>query len=125
MDVTTREMQDVVCFRIRGKPVFAVDLLAPGGESREQIILALFLANIWNRLAVSLHNLKIVIVHPDSALEVALLTHDLFGSKIEDVGVQFVLLLLANVKNLILRNFVGAKYKGQAMPDIVNVFGRH
>src|ERR1700687_2035351 len=112
-------MQGVVCLGIRGEPILAVDLLPPGSELREKILLASFFpANIRNRLAVSLHDLEIVVIDPDSSLKIALLAYDLFGRKIEHIAMQLVLLLLPHVKNLIFRNFVAGKHEGQPVPYV-------
>ena len=80
-------MQRVVGLGIGGEPVLAVDLLAPGGELRKQVLLALLLANVGNRFAERLDDLEVVIVHPDPSLEVALVLLNQLGRDIENVGV--------------------------------------
>ena len=120
------EVQLVVRFGVDGKPVLAVDLLPPGGELGKEILLvAVFLPNVGDGLAIGLHNLEIVIVDPDASLEVALLAFDLFGCDVEDVAIQFVFLLLAGVDDVVFRQVFGSQHERQAMSDIFEIFLRH
>src|ERR1035438_4261887 len=115
------EVQLVVRFGVDGKPVLAVDLLPPGGELGKEILLvAMFLPNVGDGLAIGLHNLEIVIVDPDAPLEVALLAFDLFGRDVEDVAIQFVFLLLSRVEDVVVRQVFGSQHERQAMPDILD-----
>src|ERR1700686_3114929 len=66
------KMQNVVGASEGRKPIKPVNLLPPSRELGEKILAAL-LADVRHRLAVSLHDLKVVVVHPDASLEIALL----------------------------------------------------
>ena len=71
--------------------------------------------NIGYRLAVGLHDLEIVIVHPDASLKITLLAYDFLGGNVKDVAVQFVFLLLSHVEMLYSRNLVAGQHEGQAV----------
>src|SRR5712692_604466 len=86
--VLSGEVQGVIGFGIGRKPVFSVNLLTPGGEFGEQVLLAFLLADVGHAFAEGLDDLKIALIHPDAALEIALLPHDFLGSDVEDVAVQ-------------------------------------
>ena len=94
------EVQGVVGRRECREPVFAIDLLAPCGELREQVFLhALFLlyANVGHGLARVFHDLEIVVVHPNATLKVTLAFFHLLRSDVEGVAVQLVEPLLSGV----------------------------
>src|SRR5260221_7061272 len=100
-DVTRREVQRVIRQRVGREPVLAVDLFPPSGEAGEEIFLTLLLANVGHGFPTRLHDLKILIIHPDAALEIALSFFNLLRRNIENVSVQIVLLLLAHIKNVV------------------------
>ena len=81
------------------------NLLPPGGEFWEEIFIVLAV-DIGHRFAKGLNNLKIAVIDPYAPLEISFPLFDLFGGKVEDIRMEFVLLLLANIKDLILRNFL-------------------
>ena len=119
-------MQGIIGLCVGREPVSVVDLLAPGSEFGEEIFLSfLALANVGHALAVSLHNLKILVVHPDPPLKVALLTFNAFGSDIEHVTVQLVFLLLSDVKDVVLGNLLRGQDERQSVPDVVDILRRH
>src|SRR5258708_38627925 len=72
-------------------------------------------------MAVGFHDLEIGLVHPDASLEVALLSDDCFWSDIEDVAVQLIFLLLADIKDVVFRNLSGGKHKRKAITEILHV----
>ena len=82
-------------------------------------------ANVRDGFAVGFDDLEIVIVDPNAPLEVTFLAFDFFRSDIEDVAVQFVLLLLADIKDVVFGQILGREDKGQFVPDILHVFPRH
>ena len=98
------EVQFVVGPGINREPVLAVDLLPPRREFGIEILfVAVLLADVGHGLAVRLHNLKVVVVDPDSSLKISLLAHNLFGSDVEHITVDLIFLLLAHIKNVVFR----------------------
>src|ERR1700692_504535 len=91
VNVAHVEVQGVVGPCVGGKPVPVIDLLPPGGELGIKVFLfALFLgvANLRHGLPVGLNDLEVVIVYPNAALKVSLLSHNLLGRNIEDIAMQ-------------------------------------
>src|SRR5258708_38197007 len=80
------------------------------------------LAVIRNILAAGLHDLKIVIVHPDAPLEVSLTFFHLLGSQVKDKGVNLVDVLLAGIEDTVLGQVLGGEHKGKAIAKIVLIF---
>src|SRR3954470_880741 len=109
--VTGRKMERVVSFGIGWEPVFVVDLFPPGGEFGEQIFVVFLFTNVRNGLAVSFNDLKVMIVHPDTALKISLLPDNFFGGYIEHVAVQLIFLLLAYVQNVVFTYLVRSQHK--------------
>src|SRR5579862_8034185 len=110
------------------KPVFSVNLLAPGGEIGKKIFLAFALfigVGFRNHLAVGLYDLVIVIVDPDASLEIAFLRIDLLRCDIEHVAVQFILLLLPHVNDAVLVNVVAGENHGKTILEVVEIFAGH
>ena len=91
-----REVKHVISLRVGGKPVFAINLLAPGSEFGEEIFIILG-ADIGYSFAKSLNNLKVAVVDPYASLEISFALFYLFGSNVEDIRMQFIFLLLANI----------------------------
>src|SRR5579863_292567 len=106
-------MQGVVRLRISWKPVFAVNLLSPGGELGEQVLAVFLFADVRYRLSVGLHNLKIAIVDPDAALEVTLFPFNLLGGNVENIAMKVIFLLLADIENAVLVDIVAGQHKRQ------------
>src|SRR6185437_4946412 len=96
-----------------------------GGEFREQVrlLLALLGENVGGRFAFHLDNLEVVIVHPDSALKIALTLFGLLWSNVENVAVQVIFLLLSLVVDVVLGKFVGTQSKGEAAFNVLVIFG--
>src|ERR1039458_4574780 len=89
LDVAQTELQRVFRACIGGEPVRPVNLLAPGGKFGKQVLFAsLPRMDIGYGLAISFHNLKIVVVHPDASLEIALVFLNLLGRNLENVGIR-------------------------------------
>ncbi len=65
-----REVKHVISLRVGGKPVFAINLLAPGSEFGEEIFIILG-ADIGYSFAKSLNNLKVAVVDPYASLEIS------------------------------------------------------
>src|SRR5208283_1665332 len=76
-------------------------------------------------LAVGFYDLKVVVVHPYPSREIALVFHHLLGVNVEYISVQFVLLLLADVEDVIFPNFIRGQHEGEAVLDVVKIFRRH
>src|SRR5271168_948500 len=91
------EVERILGARVGGEPVLTVNLFAVGGELGKQVLVVLPLVDVGYGLTISLHDLKIAIVHPDSSREIAPVFHDLLRANVEYVGVQFILLLLTDV----------------------------
>ena len=60
-----------------------------------------------------------MVVHPDTSLEIALLADDLLGRNIENISVQFVLFLLADVQDVVFADFVRGQHEREAVLDVV------
>ena len=127
-------MEFVVGFGVDGEPVEAVDLLAPGGELGEEIFLispllnfvaGASIANVGNGLAVGLNDLKVVIVDPHTSLKIALLAFNFLRRDIEDVAMQFVFLLLADIEDVVFGKILGGQNKWQAVADVGEILLRH
>ena len=76
-------------------------------------------------LAVRLHDLEVVVVHPDAALEIALVLLNLLGRNVEDISPEFVFFLLADVEDRVFRNFVAGQHEGHPMMNVIEVLARH
>ena len=67
-------------------------------------------------------DLEVLLVHPDAALVVALVLLDGFGRGIEDVGVELVDLLSANIGDVVLWQVFGGENEGETVFEVVEVF---
>jgi hypothetical protein len=72
-------VQDALALGVDREPVVAVDLLAPGHEGRMQVLVVLARV-VGHHAAVGDHDLQVGGVHPDAAVEVALLLFDDLGA---------------------------------------------
>ena len=72
-------------------------------------------------MTVGLHDLEILIVHPDASLEISFLARNLFGSDVEHIAVQLVFRLLAHIEDVVLRNLIAGEHKGQTVAEVLNV----
>ena len=82
-------------------------------------------ADVRHVLAVGLHNLEIMVVYPDAALEVALVLVDPFGRDVKHIGAQFIFFLFADVEDVVLGDLVLGQHERHPVLDVVDVFPRH
>src|SRR5262245_48563666 len=111
MDGASAEPQGVVGAGIGRKPKVAEKIFAIGSEARKEILLFLF-DDIGDRFAVRFDNLQVLVVHPEAALEVALIFLDDFWSGVKDVGGEFVHFLAADVSDVVFMEFIAGERKG-------------
>ena len=109
---------------VGGEPVFAVDLLVVGGEGGLEVFVASARV-LWDGLAVDEDDLEVLLVDPDLALEVVLVLFEDLGGGAEDVGVELVDVLAAEVGDVVLGQVFGGEDEGQAVLDLVEVGGGH
>ena len=76
-------------------------------------------------LAVDEDDLEVLLVDPDLALEVALSLFEDLGFGVEDVGVDLVDVLAAEVGDVVLGQVFGGEDEGEAVLDVLEVGGRH
>ena len=76
-----------------------------------------------NGLSVDQDDLEILLVDPDLALEVMLAFLNRLRTGLEDVGLEFIDLLPAQVFHVVLRKILSRKDEGQAMLDLVEISG--
>ena len=86
--------------------------------------LVFLIVDLRDRFAVGLHDLKIVVVHPDASLEIPLLADDLLGSDVEYIAVQVVFLLLPHIKYVVLANFVAGQNERQPVANVIEIAWR-
>jgi hypothetical protein len=109
---------------VGGEPVFAVNLLVVGGEGRGEIFVAFALV-LGDGDAVDEDDLEVLLVDPDFALEVALAFFEGLGAGGEDVGVELVDVLTAEVGDVVFGQVFGGQDEGEAVLDLVEVGGSH
>ena len=81
---------------------------------------------VGDAFAVDEDDLEVLLVDPDLALEVALVLLEDLGAGGEDVGVELVDLLAAEVFDVVLGEVVGGEDERQAVLDVVEVgWGHH
>ena len=90
------EVEGAVGAGVDGEPVLAVDLLVVGREGRGEVFVA-GAGVLGNGLAVDEDDLVVLLIEPDLALEVAVVFDELAGFAVEDVGVELVDALAAEV----------------------------
>ncbi len=117
-------MQVAFGFGVGGEPVFAVDLLVVGGEGRLQVLVALAHV-LGNGHAVDEDDLVVLLIDPDLALEVVLAFFEGLGGGGEDVGVELIDVLAAQVVDVVLGLVFGGEDEGQTVLDLVEVGGGH
>ena len=100
------KVQNTFAADVGWEPIAAVNLLAQGHEGWMEIFLAFF-GVVGDHAAVGDDDLKIVVVYPDSAEQAAMVFVDLPGADVEDIALNLVDLLLADVGD-----FVGGKVGG-------------
>ncbi len=115
-----RKIQHVVGPGVDGKPVPAIDHLPVGLEAGEPLIPVLS-GDAVDRLPVGLHNLQLLIVHPDLSFKITLFPPDHLGNDLKDVGVDLVNQLLAQVGQAVLADVGGGEDKGKDILYVVEV----
>ena len=120
--VAAVEVQIALGLGIGRKPVLPVDLLVIGGVGRREILVPLALV-VGHALAIDEDDLEILLIEPDLALKVAVVLLDGFGRGGEDIGVEGVDLLPAEVLDVILRQVLRGQDEGQAVLDVGKVGG--
>src|SRR5215469_1381036 len=107
------EMQSVVRASIGREPVLSVDLFAVGYKGGTKVFVRVFLLlggdNLGHGFAAALDDLKVAHVHPKASLKVAMAFFYGLGRDVKNVGVDFVDVLLAYVKKVVLGNI----FRGQ------------
>src|SRR6266581_5072983 len=112
-----RKLQGVDSPGIRWKPVFAVDLLTIGLKTREKILVVLGF-EVRHSFAVSLHDLQVLIVHPDLALKVALPFFDGLWCNVENIAVDLIDHFFAEVFHVVFADIVAGEYKWLDLAEI-------
>ena len=69
--------------------------------------------------------LQVVVIHPDAPLEVALALHQLLRRDVKHVRVQLVLLLLAEIRDGVLRQVLRGQRERHEIANIFQVAGTH
>ena len=109
---------------VGGEPVFAIDLLVVGGEGGLQVFVAGSCV-LGDGFSVNEDDLQILLVDPDLSLEVVLFFFEGFGCDGEDVGIEFVDALAAQVVDVVFGLVFGGEDERQAVFDLVEVGGGH
>jgi hypothetical protein len=109
---------------VGGEPVFAVDLLVVGDEGRREVgvVGAGVLGDVE---ALAEDDFVVGLVDPDLALEVALAFFEGFGSNVEDVGVEGVDVLGAEVGDVVFGQLGCGEDEGEALLDVFEVVLGH
>src|SRR6266702_6795488 len=84
-----------------------------------------FAGVLGDSLSVDEDDLEVLLIDPYLSLEVMLVLLDGPGTGLEDVGVEFVDLLAAEVLDVVLGKIVGGEDEGQAVLNVVKVGGGH
>src|SRR5665213_2139306 len=80
---------------------------------------------VGNGFSVDQDDLEVLLVNPDTTLKIALSFFEDLGTCAEDVGVDLVDMLTAEVGNVVLGQVFGGENKGQSVLDVLKVGGRH
>src|SRR5260370_18238777 len=119
---TVFEVQRVFRDGVGREPILAVDLLPVGLEFREQVFGTLF--QVTGAAAVGFDDLKVLVVDPNLALEVAFAGIQLLGFDGEYVPRNLVYHLMAQIAHVVRRDFVRCQYEGLDVAKILFIFGR-
>src|ERR1017187_3986723 len=111
-------MQDALGLGVGGEPVLAVNLLVVGGERRLQVFVA-GARDLGHRGAVDEDDLEVLLIDPYLALEVVLVLLDYPRAGLEDVSIEVVDLLAADVLDVVLRQVFGGEDEGKAVLDFI------
>ena len=110
---------------VGGEPIFSVHLLVVGGVGRGEVFVAFALV-VGDGFSVDEDDLEVLLVDPDLALEVAVVLFHDFGGGAEDVGVDLVDVLTAEVGDVVLGQVFGGEDEGEAVLDVLEVgWGHH
>ncbi len=118
------EVEDAFGLGVGGEPVFAVDLLVVGGEGRLEVRVS-GASILRDGGAVDEDDLQVLLIDPDAALEVVLVLFEDLGAGVEDVGVDVVDLLAADVGDVVVGQVGCGEDEGEAVGDLVEVGGGH
>src|SRR5215831_2919535 len=122
------EMQSVVRASIGGEPVLAVDLFPVGYEGGTQVFVRVFLLlggdDLGHGFAAALDDLKVAHVHPKASLKVATAFFYGLGRDVKNVGVDFVDVLLAYIKKVVLGNVFRRQDERHHVAEVFVVGGR-
>src|SRR5439155_23572777 len=77
---------------------------------------------VRHRFAGHFYDLKIVVVQPDSPLEISLALLKLFWCNVKHIGVQVIFLLFSLIQHVVFRQFIRAQCEMQAALDVVLIF---
>src|SRR5713226_3396454 len=121
---TGRELQGIHGARIGREPVETIDLLPVRLKPREQIFLSSLAANIRDGLSVGLHDLKVLVIDPNLALEIALILLELRRRDIEDIAVDLIDHFFSDIFQGVLRNVVARENKRLDLTDVLQILGR-
>ena len=121
--VAAGKVENAFALGVDGEPVVAVDLLAPGDKGRVQIRVAAP-GVVGNHAAVGDDNQQRLRVDPDAALETAVFFVDFLGGDVEDVAIDLVDLLPANVFDVVLGKVFRGEDELVIVLDVLQV-GRH
>src|SRR5580765_6533055 len=103
-------MQGIVGVRVGRKPERSIDVFPIGFKVRENVFVV-FLDDVGNRLPVTLNDLHVLVVDPDSSLEITLILFHFLGGDVENVGVQFIDNLAPDVADVVLGQLFGGQHE--------------
>ena len=118
------EPKRVVGVCVGGNPEVAKKIFAVGGEV-SKTILVVFGDDIRHGFAVGFDDLKIVVVDPNAAFEIALLFLDDFGNDVKDVGGEVVDFLAADVGDVVFGQLVAGEREGLDLLEVFFIFVAH
>ena len=118
------KVQGAFALGIGREPVLAVNLLIVGGEGRLKVFVAAACV-LGHGFAVDEDDLEVLLVDPDLALEVAVVLDEDLGPGGEDVGVEIIDVLAAEVVDVVLGQVFGGEDEGEAVLDVLEVGGGH
>ena len=124
VSVAAGEVEVALGLGVGGEPVLAVDLLVVGGVGGLEVFVAFALV-VGDGFAVDKDDLEVLLIDPDFALEVALVLLEDLGAGGEDVGVELVDVLAAEVGDVVLGEIFGGEDEGEAVLDVLEVGGGH
>jgi len=109
---------------VGGEPVLAVDLLVVGGEGRRKVFVT-FAGVLRDVDAVDEDDLVVLLIDPDFALQVAVTFYELLRGDVEDVGVELVDFLLAEVGDVVVGDLGCGEDEGETLFDVFEVVLGH